>query len=169
MATDLQLHLPLREGGLGVSDYPAAARVAALIASATQAASALSATTTHLHPFHAPASDISACWHFLQNQLPDLCPSPGKGFTSVTATKLTRLPTQARDAHTAANRAELTSLWPTDRARALLDSISRRPGSMWLDAVPFAPSVSLDDQSFQDSGRVRMGARMFSSFSSCWT
>jgi hypothetical protein len=94
MATDHQLHLPLREGGFGVSDYPPAARVAAFTSSATRAAFALSASTTHLHLFYAPASDTSACWHFLQNHFTDLCPSPAKGCTSATATKITRLPTQ---------------------------------------------------------------------------
>jgi hypothetical protein len=33
---------------------------------------------------------------------------------------------------------------------------------MWLDAVPYAPSVCFDDQSFQDASRVRMGLRAFS-------
>jgi hypothetical protein len=40
---------------------------------------------------------------------------------------------------------------------------------MWLDAVPYAPSLRLDDQSFQDAGRVRMGVRTISSFGTCWT
>jgi hypothetical protein len=40
---------------------------------------------------------------------------------------------------------------------------------MWLDAVPYAPSLRLDDQSFQEAGRVRTGVRAFSSFGTCWT
>jgi hypothetical protein len=40
---------------------------------------------------------------------------------------------------------------------------------MWLDAVPYAPSRCLDDQSFQDAGRVHMRVRTFSSFGTCWT
>jgi hypothetical protein len=50
--------------------------------------------------------------------------------------ELTRLPTQVRNALTAAKGAEWTRLWPADRARAPLHSICSRPGSMWLDAVP---------------------------------
>jgi hypothetical protein len=53
--TNLQLHPPLREGGVSVSDFPPAVCAAAFISSATRAASSLSATATHLHPFPAPA------------------------------------------------------------------------------------------------------------------
>jgi hypothetical protein len=166
-ATDLQLHLPLREGGFGVSDFPPAACAAAFISSVTRAASALSAAVTLLHPFSAPTSATSACWHFLHTQFPDLCPSPAEGFTAATAAQLTSFPTQVRNAFTATNRAELTRLWPNDRAQALRNSICSRPDSMWHDAVPYAPSLRLDDQSFEDVGRVRMGVRTFSSFGSC--
>jgi hypothetical protein len=96
-----------------------------------------------------------------------VCPLPAEGLTATTAAKLTRLPTQVRNALTAANRAELTRLWPTNRARALLNGISSWPGSMLLDAVLYAPSLRMDDQSFLDAGRVRMGVRTFSSFGTC--
>jgi hypothetical protein len=120
-------------------------------------------------PFTAHISAPYACWHFLHTQFPELCPSPAQGLTAATAAQLARLPIQVHNALTAANRAELIHLWPTDRAQALLNSISSRPGSMWLDAVPYAPSLRLDDQSFQDASRVRMGVRTFSSFGTCWT
>jgi hypothetical protein len=87
----------------------------------------------------------------------------------VNAAQLTRLPIQDCNALTAANRAKLTPLWLTDRAQALLKSIYSWTGSMWLDAVPYAPSLRLDDESFQDTGRDRMGVRTFSSFGTCWT
>jgi hypothetical protein len=86
---------------------------------------------------------------------------------AATAAQLTQQPTQGRNTLTAANRADLTHLLPTDRARTLLNSISSRPGSMWLDAVLYAPSLCLDDQSFKSTGRVCMGVRTFSSFSTC--
>jgi hypothetical protein len=40
---------------------------------------------------------------------------------------------------------------------------------MWLDAVPYATSLCLDNQSFQDDGRARMGVGSISSFGPCWT
>jgi hypothetical protein len=64
-ASSLQLHLPLREGGFGVSDFPPASCAAAFISSAMRAASAFSAAATHLHPFSAPTSVTYACWNFL--------------------------------------------------------------------------------------------------------
>jgi hypothetical protein len=39
---------------------------------------------------------------------------------------------------------------------------------MWLDAVPFAPSLLLDDEPSQNAGWVRMGVRPFSSFGNNW-
>jgi hypothetical protein len=108
---------PTAGGGFGVSDIPPVACAAAFLSSATRAASTLSAAATHPHPFSAPASATSACWHFLHTQFPKLCPSPAKGSTATTATQLTQLPTQVCNALTAANRAELTRLWPTDRPR----------------------------------------------------
>jgi hypothetical protein len=101
--------------------------------------------------------------------IPRTVPFTGRGLDGRYFAQLTRLPTQVRNALTAANRADLNHLWPSDMARALLNSISSRPGSMWLDAVPYAPSLRLEDQSFQDAGRVRMGVRTFSSFGACWT
>jgi hypothetical protein len=142
MATTLQLHLPLSEGGFGVSVFPPTAGAAAFMSSSTRAASALSAAATHLHHFSAPTGAASASLHFLHAKFPYLCPSLAKGLTAATGAQLTRLPTQVRNAHTAANRAELMHLWHTDRSRALLNSICSRPGRMWLDAVPYTPSLA---------------------------
>jgi hypothetical protein len=119
-AINLQLHLPLREGGFGVSDFPPAACAAVFISSATRAASALSTAAAHLHPFSAPNGATFACWQSLHTQIPNLCPPPAEGLTAATAAKLTQLPTQVRNALAAASRAELTRLWPSDRVRALL-------------------------------------------------
>jgi hypothetical protein len=152
-ATNPQLNLPLREGGLGVSDFPPAACAAAFISAATQAPSALSAAATHLHPFTAPNRETSACWHLLHTHFPEQCRSRAEGLTAVAAAQLTRLPTQVRDALTDGNRAELTRLWRTDVTQARLNSFFIRPGSMWLDAVPYTLSLRLDDQPFQDAGR----------------
>jgi hypothetical protein len=138
-ATNLQLHLPLQERGSGVSDFPPAACAAAFISSATRDATAVFATATHPHPFSAPTRATSACRHLLQTHFPELCASLAEVFTAATAAQLARLPTQVHNTLTAANRAELTRLWPTDRAWALLNVTSSRPGSMWLHAVPFAP------------------------------
>jgi hypothetical protein len=38
-----------------------------------------------------------------------------------------------------------------------VQGVSPRGSSMRLNAVPYAPSVRLDDRSFQDAGCVRMG------------
>jgi hypothetical protein len=40
---------------------------------------------------------------------------------------------------------------------------------MWLDAIPYAPSLRPDDHAFQDSACVRKGVRTFSSFGTSWT
>jgi hypothetical protein len=98
----LELHLQLREGALGVSDFSPAASDADFISSAMRAASSLSATTTHLHPFAVRTSTTSACWHFLYAKYPDLCPSLAKRLTAVAATQLTQLPTRVRRALTRA-------------------------------------------------------------------
>jgi hypothetical protein len=90
-ATNIQLHLPLREGGFGVSNFPPAVCAAAFVSLAMRAASALSAAATHLHPFSAPTNATSTCWHFQQTQLPELCLSPAEGLTAATAALLTRL------------------------------------------------------------------------------
>jgi hypothetical protein len=103
--------------------------------------------TCTLFPY-LPAQPLHAGTSF-HTQSPELFPSPAAGLTATTAALLTRLPTHVHYALTAANSAELTRLWPTDRARTHFNSISSRPGSMWLDAVPYAPSLRLDDQSFQ--------------------
>jgi hypothetical protein len=95
----------------------------------------------HLHSFPAPASAALASCHFLHAHFPELCPSPAEGFTHTTTAQLTRLPTQVLRVLDAASRAELMDLWPTDCARALLHRISTRPDSLWLDAIPYAPSL----------------------------
>jgi hypothetical protein len=43
------------------------------------------------------------------------------------------------------------------------------PGSMWLDAMPYAPFLRLDDKSIQNSGSICMGVRTCFSFVTCWT
>jgi hypothetical protein len=40
---------------------------------------------------------------------------------------------------------------------------------MWLDVIPYAPSLRLADQWFQEAGSVRSGGQSFSSFGTCWT
>jgi hypothetical protein len=137
--------------------------------SATRAASVLSVATTHLHPFSATTNATCTCWHFRHTQFPDLCPSRAEGLTAATAAQLTRMPTEVRNALTAANRAEPGRVWPSDRARALLNNIFSRSGSMWLDAVPYVSSLRLVDQSFQDAGRLRAVVCMFSFFGTCGT
>jgi hypothetical protein len=80
------------------------------------------------------------------------------GFSPTAAAQLLQLPTLVRRGLNTASHEELTRLWPTDQV--LLHSISSRPGSMWPDAVPFPPSLCLDDMSFQDPGsRSHPGAR----------
>jgi hypothetical protein len=104
----------------------------------------------------------------MNSRFPDHCPSPTDGLSAPAASQLALLPASVHRELHAASRAELTRFWPTDRARALLHSISTRPGSMWLDVVPYAPFLRLDDQAFQDAARVHMGVRTFSSFGNAW-
>jgi hypothetical protein len=78
------------------------------------------------------------------------------------------------DQNSARNLPKLSIFHPkfgpsVQHCQALLHSISTRPGSMWLDAVPYAPSLRLSDQAFQDTARVLMGVRTFSSFGNAWT
>jgi hypothetical protein len=40
---------------------------------------------------------------------------------------------------------------------------------MWLNVIPYAPSLRLADQWFQVAGSVRSGVQSFSSFGTCWT
>jgi hypothetical protein len=93
--------------------------------------------------------------------IPQTLPLVGRGLYGRDSRAAHPVANQVRKALTAAIGAELMHVWPTGRASALLNNISSRPGSMWLDAVPYAPALRLDVQSYQDEGRVRMGVRTF--------
>jgi hypothetical protein len=120
--------------------------------------------TFHLHPFTAPNSAAPDAWRHMHSRFPDQCPPPADGFCVPAGPQHAPLPTLIRCALHTASQAELLRLYPIDRAQALQSSILDQPGSMWLDAVPYAPSLRLSDQAFQAAARVRMGIRTFSSF-----
>jgi hypothetical protein len=65
-ATRIQLHLPLRLGGFGITSFPSEACAAAFLSSTARAASALSAAAPHLHPFAALRSAALDTWRPLR-------------------------------------------------------------------------------------------------------
>jgi hypothetical protein len=87
-------------------------------------------------PFAVPHDVDLAAWRPIRGRLPDLCPHPADGYSAPAAAQLAQLPTLVRSALSATGHAELVRLLPTNRARALLHSITTLPGSMWL-----APSL----------------------------
>jgi hypothetical protein len=72
----------------------------------------------------------------MHSRFPGLFPPSTDVFSAQAAKQLALLPTLVCRALHTASQAELLSLWPTDTTPALLHSISTRPDSMWLDAVP---------------------------------
>jgi hypothetical protein len=68
----------------------------------------------------------------------------------------------------AADKELLFAIEPGDHNRALLHSLSSYPGSTWLDTLPVAPCLRLDDQAFQDDAGMRLGVRDFTSVSQAW-
>jgi hypothetical protein len=88
---------------------------------------ALSTAASHLHPFDTPTTP-----HWTNG---DTCTTNSPitarllQMASPAASQLAQLPMLVRHALHAASHAELLRLWPTDRVRALLHSISTRPGS----------------------------------------
>jgi hypothetical protein len=99
----------------------------------------------------------------------DLCPRPTAGFSAPAAAQLAQLLALERRALHKADHAELVRRILADRSRDFLRSISTRPGSVWLDAIPYPPSIRLGDQAFQDAASVPMGVRTIYSFEISWT
>jgi hypothetical protein len=63
---------------------------------------------------------------------------------------------------------QLFELRPCECYRAPLHSLSTYPGSKCFDTLPAVPSLRLDDQSFQDNARIRLGIRNFTTMSQAW-
>jgi hypothetical protein len=134
-AVRLQLHLPLRDGGFGITKFSPEACAAAVLSSAIHAATALSTAAPHLHPFAAPHNSVYA-WLHIVSRCPDVCPPLADGLFVPTTARLAQLPTNLCSAINAMAHAKLKRLGPTDQAQARLGCISTRSSSMWPGRSP---------------------------------
>jgi hypothetical protein len=124
--------------------FPPEVCATAFLACAVRSLTALSTAASDLLPFAAPTALHGRCtslsaWQHMHSRFPDHFPPSADGLSTLVASKLAQLRTLVCRAFHAASHAELLSLWPTDRAHALIHSIVTRPQQHVARRSPVGP------------------------------
>ena len=168
-----QLGAPTRHGGLGLRVPNAQQGAAAFTSGAALAQDELQAGPEQLQPFAGPQGEhLRERWSELVDSHPDVWDAELRdGSSTVIATvmpqaqrKLTRAQADA-DAEAMFERLEQRAEQPADAADATstlqtlarLRSVSCRPASAFLDALPVAPTLRLSDRDFRSALQLRLG------------
>ena len=156
-----QLTLPLRHGGFDIFSHDASTAAAAFLSSAAKSDCALAAGPAVFRRLVDTASTPSPCatqWHSLLQQFPQLSPDSGDALAAADLHKVVAAQSVVHrlvgDSRAAALRASL----PHQRDQARLHSVSSAPGSAWLQAIPYHPTLCIPDFAFQIAAKLRLGA-----------
>jgi hypothetical protein len=163
--TTCQLALPLRLGGMGLLHTCADTAKAAYLSAAAVAEVAVQDGPAQFRPFAGTlAADLQQNWTDLRAEAPDSWTDAPAQIGAECIQKL--LPGVQREfSRVAADRRHaelLASCDPSSIAGqhdlARLRSCACGPASMWIDALPVAPTLQLSDADFIFAGRHRLGA-----------
>jgi hypothetical protein len=161
----MQLSLPLRLGGCGLPIPSPTLSDAARLSSAALTQAALQQGPAIFRPFDRPhCAILQQTWETLKTTAPDLC-SPKTATLQAALEHGTLAQAQHSFGHHEAQRAYEALLRtadgfsPTTRMLVLsrLRSVACRAASAWLETLPTAPPLRLDDGAFRAALRRRLG------------